>query len=190
MAAVAATLRHDGGMPPEADRHAWAARMLAPAPDDRVLEVGCGHGVTATLVCEQLDGGSYAGLDRSESMVAAARRRNATHVEAGTATFAVATFPSLPEATERDGTVDKLYAFHVADFWRRPEAMLGAARRLLAPGGALYLFNSLPGWNQRATVEGFVGQLTSVLVAHGFAPDVPTVENLPSAPVACVRACP
>ena len=177
-------------MPPDRDRHAWAARTLAPGPGDRVLEVGCGHGVTATLVCEQLAGGTYAGVDRSEKMVVAARRRNAAHVASGIASFAVATFPALPDATQGDGAIDKLYAFHVADFWRRPEVMLGAARRLLAPGGALYLFNSLPGWNQRVTVDGFVAQLTSVLAAHGFTPDAPRVENLASAPVACVRACP
>ena len=177
-------------MPTDAERHAWAARTLGPDPGDRVLEVGCGHGVTATLVCERLDGGTYTGLDRSATMVAAARRRNAGHVDAGRASFAVATFPDLADTTDGDGSIDKLYAFHVADFWRRPERMLGAARRLLAPTGALYLFNSLPGWNQRATVAGFVAQLTDVLSAHGFTHDPPRVEDLPGAPVACVRARP
>jgi SAM-dependent methyltransferase len=177
------------------DRHRWAASVLPVGPRERVLEVGCGHGVTASLVCERLDGqGRYVGLDRSPKMITAASARNAAHVAAGRATFVASRFAdaaaALGPASTNGDAFTTLYAFHVADFWRRPEPTLGVARSLLAPGGTLVLFNQLPGWNQRATAEAFVDQLSAVLTAHGFVPDEPVIEQLPAAPVACVRARP
>src|SRR3712207_7668892 len=45
-------------------------------PGDRVLEIGCGHGVAATFVCERLDGG-----DRKST------RLNSSHANISYAVF-------------------------------------------------------------------------------------------------------
>ena len=63
-----------------AARLVWGVETLAVQPADRLLEVGCGHGVAVSLVCERLDGGSIVAIDRSPTMIELATRRNADHV--------------------------------------------------------------------------------------------------------------
>jgi predicted TPR repeat methyltransferase len=86
-------------------------------PDDRVLEIGCGHGVAATMVCERLESGRLTAIDRSRKMVEAAARRNAAYVEADRA--------------------DKIFAVRVGLFHREPDRARALGERWLAPGGTL-----------------------------------------------------
>jgi ubiquinone/menaquinone biosynthesis C-methylase UbiE len=110
-------------------------------PDDRVLEIGCGHGVAATFVCERLAGGRLTAIDRSPKMIEAARRRNADYVEAGKAEFLVAELEQLDLGDRR---FDKVFAVRVGLFQRDPERARGLAERWLAQGGELFSFFDPP----------------------------------------------
>jgi ubiquinone/menaquinone biosynthesis C-methylase UbiE len=168
------------------ERLAWAVEALGVEPGDRVLEVGCGHGVAATLVCERLDGGRLTAIDRSVKMIAMATRRNEEHVAAGRAVFETV---ALERADFGDERFDKVFGVHVAALWRSGEA-LEAVRRHLAPGGALYVINQAPGWRSAAEARGSAGEVAATLRKRGFEVDEPLVGELTDAPVMCVVARP
>jgi SAM-dependent methyltransferase len=165
------------------DRHQWVAEALSIEPADRVLEVGCGHGVTASLVCERLTAGRMTAIDRSRKMIDMATRRNRAHVDSGRAVFRAV---ALEDAELGDERFDKVFAVHVAQFWRKPAEALGVVGDHLAPGGALFLFNQTPGWTRQSAL-GFGTWLSGVLREHGFkAEDV----ALGPASAVCVKARP
>jgi cyclopropane fatty-acyl-phospholipid synthase-like methyltransferase len=97
-------------------------------PGDRVLEIGCGHGVAATYVLER--GARLTAIDRSPKMVEAARRRNPG------GEFIVA---SLEDADLGERRFDTIFAVRVGLFHREPERARALAERWLAPGGTLHV---------------------------------------------------
>ena len=111
-------------------------------PGDRVLEIGCGHGVAASYVCERLEGGRLTAVDRSRKMIEAARRRNAGHVEAGRAEFLVAALEHLELGERR---FDKIFAVRVGLFHREPERARALVEPWLAAGGAVTSVFDPPG---------------------------------------------
>lgn len=117
-------------------RLTWAVDQLDLRPDDRVLEIGCGPGIAASLVCAKLAGGHLTALDRSPAAIAAARRRNSECINAGKATFLVA---SLNTAGLRPASFHRAYAINVNIFWLDPAAELAMLRRVLKPDGHLLL---------------------------------------------------
>jgi len=110
-------------------------------PDDRVLEIGCGHGVSATLVCERLEEDHLIAVDRSVRMIQAATRRNAAYVEAGRAEFLVAALEGLDLGDRR---FDRIFAVRVGLFHRDPERARSIAEEWLAPDGTLSVFFDQP----------------------------------------------
>lgn len=74
----------------DAERLIWAVETLAMDPSDHILEIGCGVGVAVTLVCEKLECGKVMALDRSEAMIARARKRNQQAISSGKAIFQAA----------------------------------------------------------------------------------------------------
>jgi ubiquinone/menaquinone biosynthesis C-methylase UbiE len=112
-------------------RLAWAADVVAAAPGERVLEVGCGHGVLVSLLAERA--AEVVGVDRSTTMAAAATRRNATAVAAGRVRLvaADARAAGLGDAPPFDAVV----SFNVRAFWDADGAVWDVVDRVLAPGG-------------------------------------------------------
>ena len=114
------------------ERLAWAADVVAPAPTDRILEVGCGHGVLLSLLAGRLTTGSAVGVDRSATMVAAAGRRNGAAVAAGTVVLVAA---GLTDADLEGRAFDVVVSVNVRAFWTPPAPEWDVVERVLAPGG-------------------------------------------------------
>jgi trans-aconitate methyltransferase len=169
-----------------AERLVWAVDVLGVAPGDRVLEIGCGHGVAASLVCERLEGGRLTAIDRSAAMIEAALRRNRAHVDAGRARFEVAAL----ERAELDEKFDTVFAVNVAALWRRAGELLPVVRDALAPGGTLALFHQPPWWKDAAAIAAFGEELAATVGRHGFELDAIRVGDVAPVPVVCAIAHP
>jgi SAM-dependent methyltransferase len=152
----------------------WAVDTVDPRPEDRVLEVGCGHGVAAALVCERLDGGTITAIDRSQKMIDVARKRTA-----GCAQKVRLVCATIEEADLGDEAYEKAFAVHVAAL-HGPGPALDAVRDRLAPDGRLYLFSQAPGWKTAADARGFAAELRTSLPEAGFTVDDLLVAELPS----------
>jgi SAM-dependent methyltransferase len=159
-------------------RFIWAMEVMKVKPADRVLEVGCGHGVAAALVCDQLDGGRLLGLDRSAKMIETAKRRNQENVAAGIAEFRTTT---LAKADLEPESFDVVFSFNVSLFWTPPARELALLAEALAPGGRLFVFHQPPFPEKNQQV---VAAATKLLTEAGWTvqdtvfADTPPVESV------------
>jgi cyclopropane fatty-acyl-phospholipid synthase-like methyltransferase len=160
----------------------WAVDRLDVQPRDRVLELGCGHGVAVGLICERLDGGVVVGVDRSPKMIAAASKRNAAHVTAGRARLVTADVGEADLGGER---FDKVLAVRFPPLLRgQAGATLATVRDHLVEGGALYVVEHPLAADR---LQGAADAIVLRLRQHGFAVDAIVLEQ-GDRPAVCVVA--
>lgn len=111
-------------------------------PTDVILEIGCGHGVAADLICQRLSGGHLVAIDRSPKMIAAAMHRNAHHIASGTADFIVADLERFDPGRRR---FDIILAIRVGLFHREPQRARNLVSRWLKSRGKIVAEFDEPG---------------------------------------------
>ena len=141
----------------------WAVDVMDVQPNDHVLEIGCGPGAAAELICQKLETGKLFAIDRSESGVDRTKRRCAQYVESGRLTVRQIDLATLRVPVKR---LNKVFAFNVNLFWVRACAdEVALLHERLLPGGAVYLFFDA---NQRELVPNIVRKASQALQEGGF----------------------
>jgi ubiquinone/menaquinone biosynthesis C-methylase UbiE len=116
----------------------WAVDLMEVQPNDHVLEIGCGPGAGAELICQRLETGKLFAIDRSESGVDRTRRRCQKHVDAGRLTVRQIDLATLRVPVKR---LNKVFAFNVNLFWvRKCDDEVALLHERVLPGGAVFLF--------------------------------------------------
>jgi SAM-dependent methyltransferase len=155
------------------DERAIALEMLAIAPGDSVLDVGCGPGNFTRAFARASGDGLVVGLDASRTMLdQAAREANPPNVRYVRGDAAALPFP--------DATFDAVCCFAALYLIEEPASALAEIVRVLAPGGRVALMSScnrapLPAPAVNAVVQGLSGvrifgreDLTAPLLRDGL----------------------
>jgi len=117
-----------------ADFGYWVGDLLKVMPTERALEVGFGPGVIIQRLAALAPAGHVAGIDPSREMVAQARARNATAIEAGHVEIRRGSVENLPFDSE---SFDKALAINSMQVWPDAVAGLREVRRVMKTGGTI-----------------------------------------------------
>ena len=122
-------------------RNLWTIELMDLKPTDRVLEIGFGPGFALEQICARLKKGMAVGLDRSETMLRMAQRRNEKALSEGRLKLVVGSVEdeSSDPLSSLSGPFDAIYAVNVAMFWREPVKTVKMLRMRLAQNGRLLL---------------------------------------------------
>lgn len=124
-----------------AEEHAAiAAGMLSGmefAPDDKILDIGCGSGWLCGLLADKVPQGQVVGMDVADEMVRRARQR---HAEDPRMMFIVAGAEDIPWD---DSFFNKVVSVESAYYWPNPAQAFSEILRVLQPSGVVRILINL-----------------------------------------------
>src|SRR6266508_6017828 len=106
----------------------WTISLLNIQPQDHILEIGFGPGVSTQLASEKASKGFVAGIDHSGTMVQTASQRNAAAIRSGLMELKQGDVSSLPFP---DQSFDIAFSLHSIYFWPQPGNCLKEIQRVL-----------------------------------------------------------
>ncbi len=133
------------------------------APDDRVLDVGCGDGLLARLLAPRLPRGAVVGIDADGEAIRAARRLSGA---LDNALFAPAPAERIPWAEDY---FTHVIALQAACARPSPERAAQEIFRVTAYGGRFHLLLAGPEQSPPAPQLESAGQWAALFAAAGFA---------------------
>ncbi|NJD11012.1 MAG: class I SAM-dependent methyltransferase [Gemmatimonadetes bacterium] len=148
----------------------WTLDLLDVRQDSHVLEIGFGPGVATEFAWKRALRGHVSGIDYSEAMVEAGRRRNAAALPAGLVDLAHGDVRALPYAAD---SFDRAFAIHSIYFWSDPVACLREVRRVMRTDGLLAItIQPRRQWPRRPPADVFTlyegSEVADLLRSAGF----------------------
>jgi trans-aconitate methyltransferase len=141
----------------------WAVDFMDIQPSDHILEIGCGPGAGAELICSRLVTGKLFAIDRSESGVDRTKRRCQKFIDSGRLTVRQIDLATLRVPVKR---LHKVFAFNVNLFWvRDASAEIALLHERVLPGGSVFIFFEA---TRRDQVPEMIERTSKALAAGGF----------------------
>lgn len=162
-------------------RRAVNMAALAPAPGERLLDLGCGQGLMTEEIARAVGPtGEVIGVDPSEDMLAGAQARCADHANV---TIIKGGADAIPVD---DGSLDGVVSLQVMEYVKALSAAVAEIHRKLRPGGRVVIGDMQWGtlslasdnldrmtrmqaaWERHVTELDTPGVLPHLLTSHGF----------------------
>jgi ubiquinone/menaquinone biosynthesis C-methylase UbiE len=124
----------------------WGLSYLSLADDARVLDCGCGGGANLLRLLATAPAGKVCGIDYSDVSVNLSRETCAAQIQAGQVEVVQGDVGALPFD---DGTFDAATAFETVYFWPDFAGALAQIKRVLKPGGVLFICNESDGSSEK-----------------------------------------
>lgn len=114
----------------------FVKELISVKRNDHVLEIGFGTGKLMYEMAETIETGHIEGIDFSETMFEAAKKKNKKHISSGKVKLTLGDFDKTPfkvNSFNKVGSVNTIY------FWPNPEGTLKKIAEILKPDGMILL---------------------------------------------------